>query len=237
MKRDYLVTTSLVGISLIVLLSSCYKREFNNPNDKKSSVYNCGESFTDLRDGITYQTVIIGGQCWMKENLKYLPNVTSSSNGSSTSAYYYVYGYQGTSVMEAKATTNYQIYGVLYNWTAALNTCPQGWHLPSDGEWTVLTDYLGGSTVAGGKMKTTGTTNWYSPNTGATNSSGFSALPGGYRNGYGGYNFISYDGMWWSATDYSSTFSWLRYLNFDNANTSRGSINKELGFSVRCVRD
>ncbi|MDD4178128.1 MAG: FISUMP domain-containing protein, partial [Bacteroidales bacterium] len=80
----------------------------------------------------------------MKENLAYLPNVSQPDDGSQTSPFYYVYGYEGFSVPEAKTTPNYQTYGVLYNWPAALTACPQGWHLPSDNEWTILTDYLGG---------------------------------------------------------------------------------------------
>jgi uncharacterized protein (TIGR02145 family) len=193
--------------------------------------------FTDNRDGNYYTTVQIGTQCWMKENLKWLPNVSPSANGSNTSPYYYVYDYQGTSVSAAKATANYQTYGVLYNWPAALNACPEGWHLPTDNEWTVLTDYLGGSSVAGGKMKTTGTTHWQSPNTGATNSSGFSGLPGGYRNGNGNFYSLGSYGYWWSSTEGSSTDAWYRTLSYDNASAYRNSYNKERGRSVRCVRD
>jgi uncharacterized protein (TIGR02145 family) len=191
----------------------------------------------DSRDGNQYETVQIGNQCWMKENLKWLPNVSPSANGSNTSPYYYVYDYQGTSVSAAKATTNYQAYGVLYNWPAAIAACPYGWHLPADDEWTVLTDYLGGSSVAGGKMKTTGTTHWNSPNTGATNSSGFSGLPGGYHSMSGYFNNLGKNGGWWSSTEFSATPALYRYLYYDHANANRYSGNKQLGFSVRCVRD
>ena len=117
--------------------------------------------FTDARDGTHYDAVKIGNQVWMAENLKYLPSVVGPATGSETAAYYYVYDYDGTDVMAAKATANYTTYGVLYNWPAAMNACPTGWHLPSDAEWTELTDYLGGSGVAGGKLKEIGTTHWY----------------------------------------------------------------------------
>jgi uncharacterized protein (TIGR02145 family) len=203
-----------------------------------TSGFRCGSNkLVDTRDGNEYETVQIGNQCWMKENLKWLPNVSPSNNGSNTSAHYYVYGYQGSSVSAAKATANYQTYGVLYNWPAALKACPQGWHLPSDSEWTVLYDHLGGGSVAGGKMKTTGTTHWRSPNTGATNSSGFSGLPGGSRSSDGSFGSLGYYGYWWSSTEYSSTSAWSRYLYYYPANAYRYYYYKELGFSVRCVRD
>jgi len=194
-------------------------------------------TFTDPRDGQTYATVEIGTQTWMAENLKYLPSVNLSHNGSKTDPYYYVYGYEGTVVSEAKATDNFQTYGVLYNWPAALTACPSGWHLPSDEEWATLTDYLGGENIAGGKMKETGTTHWYSPNTGATNESGFTALPGGDRNGYGGFYDLGVLGDWWSATEYGSDDAYGRSLDYYYANVFRGYGYKSYGFSVRCVRD
>ncbi len=216
-----------------------YLAEYNSakPEQSITFIFNCGTNFTDARDGNQYQTVQIGNQCWMKENLKWLPNVRSSANGSNVSPHYYVYGYQGTSVSAAKATTNYQTYGVLYNWPAASIACPAGWHLPTDNEWTILIDYLGGSSVAAGKMKTTGTTYWNSPNTGATNSSGFSGLPGGLRDSNGSFSTLGNVGHWWSSTEYLSTLAWYRYLAYNGTNVTRNDIHRELGFSVRCVRD
>src|SRR5690554_3367234 len=151
-------------------------------------------TFIDSRDGNEYNWVQIGDQVWMAENLAYVPSVNMVADGSEDAAgsYYYVYGYDGTNVADAKATDNYATYGVLYNYTAACNSCPAGWHLPSDAEWTELTNYLG-ETVAGGKLKETGTTHWASPNTGATNETGFTALPGGYRGTDGAfYNVGNY---------------------------------------------
>ncbi len=132
---------------------------------EESDLLNNG--FTDSRDGTHYNAVKIGNQVWMAENLKYLPSVVGPGTGSQTTPYYYVYGYDSTVVADAKATSNYTTYGVLYNWPAAMNeatssssnpsgvqgACPTGWHLPSDAEWTELTDYLGGTSVAGGKLK------------------------------------------------------------------------------------
>jgi len=196
------------------------------------SFYKCA----DL-DNRNYATVKIGTQVWMAENLAYLPAVSPSSAGSYTEPYYYVYGYEDSSVAAAKATPNYATYGVLYNWPAALTACPPGWHLPSDEEWTALTTWLGGEEVAGGKMKETGTAHWFSPNTGATNESGFSALPGGSRYGSGGFYGIGYYGYWWSSTEHSTSTAWYRGLYYYYSTVGRGNYFKEYGFSVRCVRD
>jgi uncharacterized protein (TIGR02145 family) len=115
--------------------------------------------------------------------------------------------------------------------------CPTGWHLPSDAEWTELTDYLGGESVAGGKLKETGTTHWASPNFGATNETGFTALPGGNRNKDGTFSNIGNYGYWWSATEGSAASAWYRYVGFDYSDVSRFYYYKEVGFSVRCLRD
>src|SRR5690554_3781914 len=212
-----------------------------------------GSTFTDPRDGKVYQTVVIGNQVWMAENLAYLPSVNMVADGSEDAAgsYYYVYGYDGTNVADAKATDNYATYGVLYNWTAAMDgeassttnpsgiqgVCPAGWHLPSDAEWTELTDYLGGESVAGGKLKETGTTHWASPNTGATNETGFTALPGGDRYGNGTFFGVGNYGHWWSATEGNATYVWSRHMGYNFSDVYRGNYSKEVGFSVRCLRD
>src|SRR5690554_2300197 len=210
-------------------------------------------TFIDSRDGNEYNWVQIGDQVWMAENLAYLPSVNRVADGSEDAAgsYYSVYGYDGTNVADAKATDNYATYGVLYNWTAAMDgeassttnpsgiqgVCPAGWHLPSDAEWTELTDYLGGTSVAGGKLKETGTTHWASPNTGATNETGFTALPGGERYYDGAFYNIGYYGSWWSATELSATYAWYRSMDYDSSNVYRGDHNKEVGFAVRCLCD
>ncbi len=207
--------------------------------------------FTDARDGNHYQVVKIGNQVWMAENLKYLPHVAGPGTGSTTASYCYVYGYDGTNVTDAKATANYSAYGVLYNWSAAMNgeagsninpggiqgVCPAGWHLPGDAEWTELTDYLGGASVAGSKLKESGTTHWSSPNEGATNESGFSGLPAGYRGANGGFFYIEIYGDWWSSAEYSTDNAWFRYLSASDSNVHRFNFAKAHGFSVRCVRD
>ncbi len=191
----------------------------------------------DSRDGNLYSYKTIGTQVWMTENLAYLPSVVGPGTGSNSTAYYYVYGYDGTDVATAKATSNYTTYGVLYNWPAAQSACPSGWHLPSDAEWTTFTDDLGGLSVAGGKMKEAGISHWTSPNTGATNESGFTALPGGYRYYGGTFNIIGHAGHWWSSTQSSTDNAWYRYLLYAYSGVYRGNNNKGNGFSVRCLRD
>ena len=194
-------------------------------------------TYKDNRDDKIYAYVTIGTQVWMTENLAYLPSVVGPGTGSSSTAYYYVYGYNGTDVATAKTTDNYSTYGVLYNWTAAQSACPSGWHLPSDVEWTTLSDNLGGEYEAGGKMKETGTSHWNSPNTGATNSSGFTALPGGYRYYNGTFFYIGNAGYWWSSTQTSTDNAWYRYLSYSSSYVYRGHTIKDYGFSVRCVRN
>jgi uncharacterized protein (TIGR02145 family) len=209
----------------------------------------------------TYKTVGIGNQCWMAENLrtrKYNDGTeirfdNSGGSGGTTSQTWagtgLKYGAYTIYANDSTATTgNLAIYGYLYNWYAAAgiitdggqstkNICPSGWHVPTDAEWTTLTDTLGGLSVAGGKMKPTGTTYWNSPNTGATNSSDFSALPGGYRLSDGSLYNIGYTTFFWSATGASNNFAWVRYLYFEYGTVNRVNDNKSAGGSVRCLRD
>ena len=213
-------------------------------------------SFTDSRDSQVYHYLTIGNQVWMAENLKYLPSVVDSTTGSNipgfeTESYYYVYGYNGADVTEAKATANYNTYGVLYNWNAAMagadssNTnpsgvqgvCPTGWHLPSKAEWTQLADFLGGAAVAGGKLKEMGTSHWLDPNTGATNETGFRALPGGYRNSLGEYKYMAKLGIWGTSSMSDATGLYTGRMHSQNQNLDQTAYNTAGALSVRCVRN
>jgi uncharacterized protein (TIGR02145 family) len=198
-----------------------------------------GGSFTDPRDGNVYKTVTIGKQVWMAENLRYVPSIVGPRTGSRTTAYYYIYDCDGTSV-SVKAAEIYATYGVLYNLTAALSACPPGWHLPSNDEWAQLSDYLGNG--AGGKLKTTGTIEsetglWHSPNTGATNNKGFSALPGGIRDNDGTFKLIGSLGTWWCADKSSAGISFFWLMGYNHDVLDKGLHYQDLGLSVRCVRD
>jgi uncharacterized protein (TIGR02145 family) len=169
---------------------------------------------TDKRDGKTYKTIKIGNQVWMAENLAYKP-----SNGN-----YWAYDDENF---------NLEKYGYLYDWETAQNICLSGWHLPSDDEWTTLTDYLGGQNVAGIKMKST--SGWIEDGNG-TNESGFNGLPGGYHSASGNYFAIDDYALWWSSTQSSTINAWKHYLNYRSA-VYRNDVYKELGFSVRCLKD
>jgi len=206
---------------------------------------------TDI-DGNTYQTVGIGNQWWMAENLKVthyrdgtsITNVTDNTAWSAlTTEAYCIYN--------NNASNEIDTYGALYNWYAAVdsrNIAPDGWHIPTDDEWKELEMYLGMSqseadgtgyrgTDEGGKLKETGTTHWNSPNTGATNETGFTALPGGYRYGNGNYYNMGSFGYFWSSTESSSYSAWSRTLYCSSSGVYRLYYNKQDGFSVRCVRD
>jgi uncharacterized protein (TIGR02145 family) len=190
--------------------------------------------------------VKIGNQVWMAENLKTtrlndgtpIPKVTNNSEWNSL--LYIGYCFYDNDEATYKAT-----YGALYNWNT-VNTgklCPTGWHVPSDTEWTTLINFLGGDSIAGYKLKDTGTVHWNSPNTGATNVSGFTALPGGYRYFDGTFHDIGTNGFWWSST-WSSTFNEdiYRAMSFrDGAvyvvNEYSGLPSIRVGLSVRCIKD
>jgi uncharacterized protein (TIGR02145 family) len=194
----------------------------------------CNEPLKDERDGRIYKTVCIGKQVWMAENLAWLPSVSPSSVASESAPLYYVYGYEGSTLSALKTNINYIAYGALYNWEAAKTACPAGWHLPTDAEWTALADFLG--TSASDKMKETGTAHWINPNANATNSSGFTALPGGISNPKGGFGGLGSYAYFWTSTARESD-AWGRFLEFNNSGVSKSGSNRGTGMSVRCIKD
>lgn len=231
---------STTGIYTVSLKATNYKGSNTKTLTNYITVTDGNGGQTGILDyaGKTYQTITINGKEWMAENLAYLPAVYPSSDGSyAVEPRYYIYDYQGTDVAAAKNNANYSTYGVLYNWPAAIAACPPGWHLPSDIEWTDLITVLGGESVAGGKLKESGYTHWSSPNNGATNEIGFAALPAGYRHGSGAFSLIGGYGFWWSSTEDYSCCAWTRTMGCNSSNVNRSSYNKEVGFSVRCVKD
>jgi uncharacterized protein (TIGR02145 family) len=187
-----------------------------------------------------YPSVTICSQKWMDKNL----DVTTYRNGDTIA---YVTNSTAWAALTTGAWCYYNndpstnaTYGKLYNWYAVNDSrglAPAGWHVPSDAEWTTLETCLGGSSVAGGAMKVSGTTTWTSPNTGATNSSGFAGLPGGFRNYDGTFDAVGDFGFWWSSSEYDTAFAWLRQLYYANGNFYRTNGSRRHGFSVRCLRD
>ena len=188
---------------------------------------------TDARDGKTYQTVTLGDQTWFAQDLNYET---------------------GNSWCYKDDAANCETYGRLYDWETALTACPAGWHLGSDEEWATLVKYLDPlsepndgfeiSKIAGGMMKATGTIEdgtglWNSPNTGATNSSKFSALPGGNRNPAGTFKMLGAHIMFWTSTEYDDNHAWTMMLDMTQSGILRDykGVTKDYGISVRCVED
>ena len=205
-------------------------------------------------EGNIYSSVKIGDQRWMAENLratKYnegtdIPLVTDGTAWENlTTPGYCWYDTTGTNY----ATYSQDTFGFLYNWYAIdtlsngdKNVCPVDWHVPTDGEWDILRDYLdpsanGSNNTAGGKMKEAGLVHWNSPNTSATNESGFAGLPGGFRFTDGSFLLIGNFGDWWSSTESDTASAWYRFLDYVSGNVDRNNNNKGRGFSVRCLRD
>jgi len=231
----------VMGVFL-AFASSCEKDDDNEPspnnptNGQTTAVFNPAVTYGTMTDqgGNVYKTVTIGTQTWMAENLrttKYsdgttIPNVTDGIE----------WGKITTGAYCRNDLADISTYGYLYNWYA-VNTgklAPAGWHVATDAEWTTLITYLGGESVAGGRLKETGTTHWQSPNTGATNESGFTALPSGDRVGTGTFYGFGSAGGWW-CSDASTA---LERGLFSTVNSVKSSIfPKEVGCSIRCVKD
>ena len=201
------------------------------------------QSVKDIDDN-EYKTVIVGSQTWMAENLKttryndgdLISLVTddaawvSRDSVALTNPSFYWYG---------NDPSNKNTYGALYNgYTVRTGKlCPSGWHVPADAEWSALTTYLGGEEVAGGKLKESGTKHWLDPNKGATNETGFTALPGGYRSMNGKFNYINGGSGWWSSTEYDPDHAWSRGMHSNTDHVSRGAGELPSGLYVRCVKD
>ncbi|MEX1189566.1 MAG: FISUMP domain-containing protein [Bacteroidia bacterium] len=213
--------------------------QVENNGAEAGSLQACLELYgtiTDIDENV-YTTVLIGDQWWMAENLKTvhfadgseIPNVTDNTEWSELSTPAWC-NYDNS---EANDSIN----GKLYNWhtIAGGNVCPTDWHVPTDAEWTILTDYLGGLSVAGGKMKTT--IGWQSPNTGATNESDFSGIPAGLRNYASLFSGIGAGCFWWTSTEFETVNAYYRYLNYNDSLVLRGLNFKLDGYPIRCVKD
>ncbi len=210
----------------------------------------CGDNLKDFRDGKSYATIQIGIQCWMAENM----NIGTRIDGANTQ------GDNGT--IEKYCYNNEEdscsVYGGLYQWDEMMQyvasgadvqgICPTGWHLPTDDEWKTMEMQLGMSqseadytgwrgTDEGGKMKEVGTAHWNSPNSAATNSSGFTALPGGSRSSSGSFNSLGHLGHWWSSSELSGTYAWYRGLSYAVGQVYRDYGDKTYGYSVRCLKN
>ena len=222
-----LFTLSVVGV-FFILSGGCKK--------KAEDI-----TVTDI-DGNIYHTVTIGSQVWMAENLRTvryrngdsIPKVPDSSEWMNLKIGAYCINITKGNVPEA--------YGFLYNWYTVNDTrkiAPSGWHVPSHEEWTAMVSYLGGEEVAGGKVKESGTTHWNAPNTGATNESGFNALPAGGRGEIGLFMEDGHEAVWWSGSSESGTIgAWCTFTtNYSSYLRSNASARKYEGLSIRCIKD
>ncbi len=196
---------------LFISFSGC--KEKDKPEEPPTS-----GTFIDSRDNHEYKWIKIGDNIWMAENLAYKTN-------------------SGCWTYDNSDTT-LSAYGYLYTYASATNAVPEGWHIATGTEWDALIKNLGGYEIAGGKLKETGTKHWLSPNGEATNSSGFSALPGGYRSYYDGafYTMGEY-GYWWCYAEDDKTTASVYVLNYENSLVFRNNNRKDYGYSVRCVKN
>jgi len=232
-KTSILIYPFVIMLVCLMLSSACKKDDNTNNNN------NTGGTVSDI-NGNAYNTVTIGSLVWMVQDLKTtkycngdsIPNVIQSSEWSAlTTSAYCNYDNQ---------VSNGSIYGHLYNYKAVSDSrklCPAGWHVATDADWTTLTTLLGGNTIAGGKLKETGTTHWLAPNTGATDSYGFKALPNGERRSTASFDYLGEYANWWTATEYDASQAWVRYISNTGVDITRQLYNKGYGYAVRCVKD
>ncbi|MDR0983358.1 MAG: hypothetical protein LBM07_09000 [Culturomica sp.] len=238
----------------LMLLAACLSKAVAATTNKTSA--GCGSDFTDSRDNQVYPTVQIGSQCWMAKNLNYGSRVSGNDNKTHKRS-----GVQ--KICYDNLESNCDIYGGLYSWKETVNgensgsikyvvgssnviqgVCPDGWHVPSDEEFKTLEMQLGMTQAQANTMygrsndqglQLKSTTGWLSNGNG-TNSSGWSGLPGGYRNNSGStFSNVGAGGYWWSSSENRSSSAWRRALVYVNATVHRFTYNKSYGFSVRCL--
>jgi uncharacterized protein (TIGR02145 family) len=246
------------GLGFIGLIGQAYKWQNSGVRPfryfRLQSSFRCGTSTVSDVDGNNYNTVQIGNQCWTQSNLK----VSKYRNGDNIPTGLNNSAWESTTVgayaIYDNNFVNDGLYGKLYNHYAVMDNrglCPTGWHVPTDGEWNVMVKYLDPnadtvcsncwqSYIAGGVLKSTAIQptpgGWNSTNAGATNSSGFTAGPGGLRFNGGAFQNVGLDGYWWSSS-HSVSSAWSRDLRYDNVNITRYNNTRYFGFSVRCLRD
>jgi uncharacterized protein (TIGR02145 family) len=246
---EKILSISLLIATIAIVSVSCNKDEDdsslgNSTNGKTTAEFSSNVTYGTMtdQDGNVYKTVTIGTQTWMAENLRTIKynDGTAITN---------VTGYNEWGVLTTGAYCNYNnttsedsiaTYGRLYNWYAVKTgkLAPEGWHVPTDAEWSTLIYYhTGGASLAGGKLKEIGTTHWAIPNEGATNESGFTALPSGFRFSIGGFYGIDGFCYWWCSTELSEFSAHVRSVNYLESSIEENYYLKGNGLSVRCIKD
>jgi uncharacterized protein (TIGR02145 family) len=219
----------ITAVAVLFFLTGCKKEDAIDLKNKIADI-----------DGNTYDTIRIGSQTWMAENLRTthfrngdpIPEVTGDAEWKSLTSP----GYCNYDNSIAIADT----YGHLYNWYAVSderNIAPEGWHVPTINEWLILMDYLGGQNIAGGKLKERGTEHWASPNIQASNESGFTGLPGGVRMSYGDFSSLSHTGDWWAIDELTGVTSLSYYISYAHPILGPAIYLKQYGLQVRCIKD
>lgn len=218
---------------LISVTASAFAQTAGNPTSKKQRVKDINGNY--------YITIKIGNQLWMAENLKVtkfrygdeIPVVADNKEWGALAT-------GGLCWYNNNSDKYKSSYGAMYNWYCVVDKrglCPKGWHIPSDSEWEILISYLGGKSVAGSKVKESGTLHWVKPNAGATNESGFTALPSGDRHDDGSFYDLEWLGYFWASTEKDATTAWSIQLDWGSPVMSRQNNFKKDGFSIRCVSD
>ena len=238
-----MLKTNCLLIAILILLFSI--NGFSQSNTEEIIVKDGADiqaqitygNFTDSRDTKHYKTVVIGKQKWMAENLSYLPAVSSYNSKSNTRSVYYVYGYNGTDVNAARLTDNYLVYGALYNWPAAQTACPAGWHIPSDDEWDVLIGYIGHASKAGISLKSADSIYWEKSKELKTNSSGFSALPGGSVDHINNWDNLGIKASFWGSDSRNATNMNTKSLSDYTSWVTGTYSNISAGLSIRCLKN
>jgi len=232
-KMKLQVHITFMIMLLAINMISCEKE--NKP------LFTVDEPVTDI-DGNVYNTIKINNQIWMAENLKTKKfnngdligtTIPPDADIRSETSPVYAWAYNGNEA-------NMDVYGLLYTWYVVNDNrklCPTGWHVPSDNEWKILTEFLGGDSIAGGKLKQTGTSYYFTPNLGATNESGFTALPSGLRYPIGNFNSMGDGPVWWTSTEYDNNNSIFRSLGYSGKSIRRDYYPKNSGFAIRCIKD
>lgn len=200
----------------------------------------CGVSSVSDIDGNVYGVVRIGDQCWMDANLKTTKYRDGVAIPKVDDGWDWWHLNSGAFCYFDNSQSNGTIYGHLYNWYAVSSNqlCPEGWHVPTSSEWSKLEEYLGGPSIAGGKLKEEGIDHWRDPNEAANNETGFTALPGGYRSSTGGFYAIVYNGYFWLSNEGSDTeYALYRFLDYSLAGVYGTEDYKVNGISVRCIKD
>ena len=243
--QNYCICTVFLTGMLLMLSPGCKKdNNSGSGSGNSTAVFSPALTYGTMtdQDGNKCKTIQVGKQVWMAENLR----VTTYRNGdpivSTTPSTLSISGeinpiYQWPGMNDESQVATY---GRLYTWTAVTdsrNIAPAGWHVASIAEWTTLRDSLGGETFAGGKLKESGTTHWLSPNTGATNESGFTALPGGLRDPGGFFYTNGQSSNWWTSTEKTASNGWQAYTDAVSGSLLLLNSNKSVGYAVRCVKD